>query len=169
MIADVEREINAPLASRFDLITGTSIGGILALALALEIPAQDSAVYPVLIGTVDRTTKSSNYWFLNIADVSHAIVADSREEVEALAVALGTKPPTETKCPCWLFATETLPAVPQTMPATVKELFAWLQAWDRQLYQQIQLVLERETKYLRYSIATPANRLGAAHLGPKLA
>lgn len=41
VIADVEREINAPFASRFDLITGTSIGGILALALALEIPAQD--------------------------------------------------------------------------------------------------------------------------------
>lgn len=29
-----------PIASRFDLIIGTSIGGILALALALEIPAQ---------------------------------------------------------------------------------------------------------------------------------
>uniref|UniRef100_UPI00190FA77C patatin-like phospholipase family protein n=1 Tax=Raoultella sp. 18093 TaxID=2681425 RepID=UPI00190FA77C len=41
VIADVEKEIEAPLASRFDLITGTSIGGILALALALEIPAQD--------------------------------------------------------------------------------------------------------------------------------
>jgi len=41
VIADVEREIKAPFASRFDLITGTSIGGILALALALEIPAQD--------------------------------------------------------------------------------------------------------------------------------
>ena len=41
VIADVEREINAPFASRFDLITGTSIGGIVALALALEIPAQD--------------------------------------------------------------------------------------------------------------------------------
>jgi uncharacterized protein len=41
VIADVERDIGAPIASRFDLITGTSIGGILALALALEIPAQD--------------------------------------------------------------------------------------------------------------------------------
>ena len=41
VIADVERDIGAPIASRFDLITGTSIGGILALALALEIPAQN--------------------------------------------------------------------------------------------------------------------------------
>lgn len=39
-LADVEAEIKAPIASRFDLIIGTSIGGILALALALEIPAQ---------------------------------------------------------------------------------------------------------------------------------
>jgi predicted acylesterase/phospholipase RssA len=37
--ADLEESIGAPLASRFDLIAGTSIGGILALALALEIPA----------------------------------------------------------------------------------------------------------------------------------
>lgn len=41
VIADVESDIGAPIGSRFDLITGTSIGGILALALALEIPAQD--------------------------------------------------------------------------------------------------------------------------------
>ncbi len=40
IIADIENEIDAPIGTRFDLITGTSIGGILALALALEIPAQ---------------------------------------------------------------------------------------------------------------------------------
>lgn len=40
ILADVEREINAPIATRFDLIAGTSIGGILALSVALEIPAQ---------------------------------------------------------------------------------------------------------------------------------
>ena len=40
IVADLENEIKAPIASRFDLISGTSIGGILALALAMEIPAQ---------------------------------------------------------------------------------------------------------------------------------
>lgn len=39
ILADIEEEIGAPIATRFDLIAGTSIGGILALALALEIPA----------------------------------------------------------------------------------------------------------------------------------
>lgn len=40
VLADLEQHIGAPIASRFDLIAGTSIGGILALALALEIPAE---------------------------------------------------------------------------------------------------------------------------------
>lgn len=40
ILADIEEEIKAPIATRFDLIAGTSIGGILALAIAMEIPAK---------------------------------------------------------------------------------------------------------------------------------
>lgn len=40
ILADFEQHIGASIATRFDLIAGTSIGGILALALALEIPAE---------------------------------------------------------------------------------------------------------------------------------
>lgn len=41
ILADIERDLGgASIASRFDLIAGTSVGGILALAIALEIPAQ---------------------------------------------------------------------------------------------------------------------------------
>ncbi|MES2040091.1 MAG: CBASS cGAMP-activated phospholipase [Pseudomonadota bacterium] len=40
ILADIEAEIDGPIARHFDLIAGTSIGGILALALALEIPAK---------------------------------------------------------------------------------------------------------------------------------
>ncbi|MBK6729122.1 MAG: patatin-like phospholipase family protein [Xanthomonadales bacterium] len=39
VLADMEQSIGAPIATRFDLLAGTSIGGILALALALEITA----------------------------------------------------------------------------------------------------------------------------------
>lgn len=39
VLADLEQEIGAPIATRFELIAGTSIGGILALAVAMEIPA----------------------------------------------------------------------------------------------------------------------------------
>ncbi|MFO6419237.1 CBASS cGAMP-activated phospholipase [Hylemonella sp. W303a] len=40
ILADLEQEIGEPIAQRFDLIAGTSIGGILALAVAMEIPAE---------------------------------------------------------------------------------------------------------------------------------
>lgn len=40
ILARIESDIGEPIGSRFDLIAGTSIGGILALAVALEIPAQ---------------------------------------------------------------------------------------------------------------------------------
>lgn len=40
ILADLEQHIGGSIARCFDLIAGTSIGGILALALALEIPAE---------------------------------------------------------------------------------------------------------------------------------
>lgn len=41
LLVELERRAGEPLARRFDLIAGTSIGGILALGLAYEIPAAD--------------------------------------------------------------------------------------------------------------------------------
>ena len=38
VLEELERALGVPLAQRFDLITGTSIGGIMALALAAEVP-----------------------------------------------------------------------------------------------------------------------------------
>lgn len=40
LISLIEKHTKRPFASHFDLIAGTSIGGILALALACEIPAE---------------------------------------------------------------------------------------------------------------------------------
>jgi uncharacterized protein len=39
VLADIEDRIKVPLATCFDLIAGTSVGGIIALGIANEIPA----------------------------------------------------------------------------------------------------------------------------------
>lgn len=41
ILANMEEKFNCRIAEKFDLIAGTSIGGILAIALALEIPAAE--------------------------------------------------------------------------------------------------------------------------------
>ncbi len=40
VLAEMEKQVGEPIARRFDLIAGTSIGGIIALGLAAEIPAE---------------------------------------------------------------------------------------------------------------------------------
>jgi patatin-like phospholipase/acyl hydrolase len=41
LLTEIEQQAKAPIARHFDLLAGTSIGGILALALAAEVPASD--------------------------------------------------------------------------------------------------------------------------------
>jgi hypothetical protein len=115
---------------------------------------ESAAVYSVLIGTVDQDTKSSNYWIITVDNESRAVITNNQAEVEALAVALGADAPTQTQCPCWLFKTDVLPVVPSTMPAKVKELFAWLHSWDPVLYRHFRQVLESEPQYLKFTMAT---------------
>lgn len=123
------------------------------------------AVLPVLIGTVDQASKSSNYWLVSLGAAARAVITNHKEEVEALARALGAESPASTECPCWLFSTDTLPAVPDAIPSNVSELFAWLRVWDRPLYHQIQRVLEREPQYLQYKMATFAVHTPLGWLG----
>lgn len=41
VLANLEKAVGTPLANRFDLIAGTSVGGILAIGLAKEMPAKN--------------------------------------------------------------------------------------------------------------------------------
>ena len=41
VLAELERQVRRPIASCFDLLAGTSVGGIIALGLAAERPASD--------------------------------------------------------------------------------------------------------------------------------
>lgn len=110
--------------------------------------------WPVLIGSIPPNSVSANYSLLDVDGSRRAIIASDPAEVAAFANALGGQSAVRTNCKCWLFKTAMRPAVPETMPKTVKELFAWLQQWDRTMYGGIQRVLERESAYLEYSFVT---------------
>ena len=51
VLAELEQRLGRPVATAFDLIAGTSIGGLLALALALEVPADRLVRYLQREGT----------------------------------------------------------------------------------------------------------------------
>jgi len=41
ILNEIEKQFHCPIANKFDLLAGTSIGGIIAIALALEIPTSE--------------------------------------------------------------------------------------------------------------------------------
>ncbi len=51
VLAELEQRLGRPIATAFDLIAGTSIGGLLALALAFEVPADRLVRYLQQEGT----------------------------------------------------------------------------------------------------------------------
>jgi patatin-like phospholipase/acyl hydrolase len=64
VLGELERVTRQPLARSFDLIVGTSVGGILALGLALEIPAEKLAELFSLHGNAIFSPQRSlwGYW-----------------------------------------------------------------------------------------------------------
>lgn len=126
---------------------------------------QATSPWQVLKGSITPNAASANYSLIETRIGRHAIIASDMAEVEVVAKALGNSAPLRTNCKCWLFKTELRPSVPVVMPASVKNLFTWLQQWDRNIYNGIQRVLEREPDYLSYpfvtfAIDTPIGWLG---------
>ena len=116
---------------------------------------QKIIIWPVLMGSIDSTGRFSNYFILGSGYARKAMIADKPDEVAAIALSLGVHPPTTSKCKCWLFRTSLFPAVTdESLPQTVKQLFVWLKAWDANLYNGIQRILEYEQDYLKYSFIT---------------
>lgn len=108
----------------------------------------------VLKGSISQGATSANYSLLKHGSEVRAIIASDSAEVAAIAKAMGRDVPTQTSCKCWVFKTDLRPAVPSVMPKTVKDLFAWLKLWDRDLHSKIQRILERDPSYLEYPFAT---------------
>ena len=110
--------------------------------------------WPVLKGSITPNAVSAYYSILKTESGRRVIISSDIAEVTAFAKSFGSQAPSKTNCKCWLFKTESRPAVPEVMPRTIKELFAWLQQWDRKIYNGLQRVLERETSYLEYTFVT---------------
>lgn len=60
VLSSLEKEYGYPIAKKFDLIAGTSIGGIIAIALALEIPAEEIEKLFIKKGSI--IFKKRHFW-----------------------------------------------------------------------------------------------------------
>lgn len=75
-LAELEKYMHKPIASAFDLIAGTSIGGIIALALAEEIPASEIKKIIEDNGTyIFSKRPSQNTTIRQFIDVARSIVS----------------------------------------------------------------------------------------------
>lgn len=129
---------------------------------------EDPNAVPVLLGSIGKRPSRGNwrttYWRLTKGASSHYFLGDDAEEITKLGTAFGASA-RDTTVPCWLFETDVAPAIPDTMPVTIKELFDWLKAWDRGMYRRIQDVLGSSREYLQCKAITFAVRSPAGWLG----
>ncbi|HCP53548.1 MAG: hypothetical protein CMK72_16155 [Pseudomonadaceae bacterium] len=133
-----------------------------------EFPAhweygQLSPPWQVLLGEIKPNATTANYFILEIRDKRRALISNVPDEATRLADALGAKlKPSHFQC--WILRTKSLPAVPQKMPTTVKELFDWIKIWDQALYSRLQNILGQrdylKQSYLPFAIETPVGWLG---------
>ncbi|MGO9944729.1 MAG: CBASS cGAMP-activated phospholipase [Rhodoblastus sp.] len=75
VLAALEKEFGAPIARHFDLIAGTSIGGIIGLGLAREVPASDMQEAFARNGTTIFSGRPAPTGLLStIADLRHSFL-----------------------------------------------------------------------------------------------
>ena len=133
--------------------------------LAQWVTGQHPAPWPVLMGEISNNAKAAEYVLLPINEGEKALIVSDLKEAEAYAQAFNEGAAVNTDCKCWLFQTEVKPPIPVGWPSTIIQLFTWLRIWDRNLYNGIQRVLEREKSYLEFgfvsfAVNTPVGWLG---------
>lgn len=119
--------------------------------------------WPVLLGDIEPGDTSAGYFIMEVAGIKRVIISSDTHEVSRLAKTFGSVE-IPSKCRCWLFKSIIPPAVPERMPQTVKDLFAWLKLWDRDLSYEVQQVLGRpdylQHKFATFAVDTPVGWLG---------
>ena len=119
----------------------------------------------VLLGTVAPDATKSTYYAFGTGPDKFLAVSDSKDEADKLAIVLAGKDARALATPIWIFHTDKPPAVPESMPKTIAEVFAWLKQWDDQVYKAFQRVLEKEPAYLKSETAHFAIRFRDTWLG----
>lgn len=119
---------------------------------------------PVFLGNILPTAKSASYFGMDAAGEKRYLIATDAFEAGRFAKAFGSSDAFQSRCECWIFRTTVYPYVPEVMPQTIKDLFAWLKLWNADLAASLQKVLA-EPAYLdagiaSFAIDTPVGWIG---------
>lgn len=124
--------------------------------------------FRVVLGEIGAKAASAQFFVLDPPrlGIKVAMVATDSAECSGFAAAIGAPAPKTSSCKCWILRSAVYPVAPENgLPTTIKELFDYLNRWDRTLYNGVQRVLEYEKDYLlfpfvAFAIDTPAGWLG---------
>lgn len=128
------------------------------------ISGQKAIPYDVLIGQIPPDATTASYFYMKVAGRTRAIVATDVDEVKRFAKAFGVEEELSRAQTCWLFRTQIRPPIPEKMPGSVKELFAWIKKWDIGLSASVQKILEApdylRSRSLNIAVHSPVGWIG---------
>ncbi|TXD92331.1 hypothetical protein FUT89_10245 [Ralstonia pseudosolanacearum] len=130
---------------------------------------QTPAAYPVLVDELEPDAVSAMHFLLDQpGQERRALIAQDIFAAQLIATGIDAKRLTKGASTCFLFQSEKSPGAPaDSLPATIKQFFAWIKLWDGDLTKAIQRRLGSDKTYLSregcvIAITTPSGRFGVA-------
>lgn len=125
---------------------------------------QQPRAITLMLGDLDSRRDSATCFEVGDADHRWLLVASRIEDVRRFCAAAGWTISDQRYAHCHILRSGTFPSLPETLPANVAEMFAWLKAWDKAAYLALQGRLA-ERDYLTagsalFLIESPAGTFG---------
>lgn len=125
---------------------------------------QQPRAITLMLGDLDSGRDFATCFEVGDADRRWLLVASRIEDVRRLCAAAGWTISDQRYAHCHLLRSDKFPSLPETLPATVGEMFCWLKAWDKAAYVTLQGRLA-ERDYLTagaalFLIESPAGTFG---------
>jgi len=125
---------------------------------------QQPRAITLMLGDLNPGCDSATCFEVGDADNRWLLVASRGEDVRRLCAAAGWTISDQRYAHCHILRTDKIPSLPETLAATVAEMFAWLKTWDRAAYVTLQGRLA-EREYLTagaalFLIETPVGTFG---------